>query len=48
MKVLSTVEFYETKVGAARTAKEAMRVVAKEIEQDGIHVGRDVMFEEPS
>lgn len=40
--LLETVEFYEQKVGqaGARTAKDVLRVVAQEIEVDGLHGAR--------
>jgi len=47
-RLLSVTSFYEEKVGPQnRTANSAMRIVAKEIERDGIHVFRDPYVEDP-
>ncbi|KAI0308151.1 hypothetical protein B0F90DRAFT_1807431 [Multifurca ochricompacta] len=46
--LLSITNFYEEKVGAkSRSADNAMRIVAKEIERDGIHVTEDSYLEDP-
>ncbi|KAH9997714.1 hypothetical protein BJV74DRAFT_826047 [Russula compacta] len=46
--LLSVTSFYEEKVGAKnRSANSAMRVVAKEIERDGIHSVGDSYVEDP-
>ena len=48
--ILKTTEFYEEKVEAAgtRTAKDAMCIVAREIEKDGLHRTKDLReIEEP-
>ncbi|KAI0275011.1 hypothetical protein BC834DRAFT_850678 [Gloeopeniophorella convolvens] len=47
-RLLSIVDFYEEKVGTKiRTADGAMRVVAKEVEQDGVHGVRDTYTDGP-
>lgn len=48
-RLLSVASFYEEKVGAAhsRSAKEAMRVVARQIDQDGLFGVGDGETEEP-
>ena len=46
--LLSVTSFYEEKVGAkSRSADSAMRIVAKEIERDGIHIVGDSHVEDP-
>jgi hypothetical protein len=42
-KLIETTDFYEEKIAEAhaRTAKETLRAVAKEIEQNGLRVGFD-------
>ncbi|KAJ7492450.1 hypothetical protein FB451DRAFT_1218339 [Mycena latifolia] len=48
-RLLSTAEFYETKVAEAhaQSAKGAMRVVAGEIDRDGLHGMKDARETEP-
>ncbi|KAJ6604834.1 hypothetical protein DFH09DRAFT_1123914 [Mycena vulgaris] len=48
-RLLSTTEFYQTKVAEAhaQSAKGAMRVVAGEIDRDGLHGMKDVRETEP-
>lgn len=48
-RLLSVANFYEEKISSAqaRTAKEAMRVVAKHIDQDGLFGVGDGEIEEP-
>jgi len=47
-RLLSVTSFYEEKVGPKnRTANSAMRIVAKEIERDGIHSIGDSYAEDP-
>ena len=47
-RLLSVTGFYEEKVGLKnRTANGAMRIVAKEIERDGIHSVGDSYVEDP-
>lgn len=47
-RILSTLTFYEGKITAARSssATSALRVVAKELEKDGLHGGQDQPLEE--
>ena len=47
-RLLSVTSFYEEKVGPKnRTANSAMRIVAKEIERDGIHGVGNPYVEDP-
>lgn len=47
-RLLFITSFYEEKVGAkSRSADSAMRIVAKEIERDGIHRVGDSHVEDP-
>jgi hypothetical protein len=47
-RLLSVTNYYEEKVGPkSRTANGAMRIVAKEIERNGIHGVRDSYVEDP-
>ncbi|KAJ7446477.1 hypothetical protein B0H11DRAFT_1745875 [Mycena galericulata] len=48
-RLLSTAEFYQTKVTEARaqSAKAALRVVAGEVDRDGLHGMKDVQETEP-
>jgi hypothetical protein len=47
-RLLSVTSFYEAKVGPKnRTASGAMRIVAKEIERDGIQSVGDAYVEDP-
>ncbi|KAF9454112.1 hypothetical protein P691DRAFT_810827 [Macrolepiota fuliginosa MF-IS2] len=47
--ILETVSFYEDKVSNAdaRTAKDAMRVVTREIESEGLHHSKPILDSEP-
>jgi hypothetical protein len=48
-RLLDLVSFYEGRIGTVRTAKEAMRILAKDIDTDGLHQAADAQFyaEEP-
>lgn len=48
--IFATTDHYETKIIAAgaKTAKDALRVVAKEIEKDGLSYGKNLHSEPPS
>lgn len=47
-RLLSVTSFYEEKVGQkSRSADGAMRIVAKEIERDGVHGVGDSHAEDP-
>ncbi|KAI0964018.1 hypothetical protein AcW1_000938 [Taiwanofungus camphoratus] len=48
--IFATTDHYETKIIAAgaKTAKDALRVVAKEIEKDGLGYGKNLHSEPPS
>ncbi len=47
--ILGTVSFYETKISSAgaKTAKEAMKVVAREIDSEGLHGVKPTLGSEP-
>lgn len=49
--ILAVVDYYEARIAEARvtSAKDALRVVAKEVEKDGLNYGKDLHSnEEPT
>jgi hypothetical protein len=47
--ILETVSFYEAKIAnaSAKTAKDAMKVVARELELEGLHGVKQTLDSEP-
>jgi hypothetical protein len=40
--LISVVDYYEEKIGSVKSAKEAMRRVAREVDKDGLFGIRDI------